>query len=55
MNDWFLAGYFTMDLHVRRVCDAIMLPLGINNVIQIKPITIYGNRSSNSNMEESSF
>lgn len=28
MNNWFTAGYFTMSLHVRRVCDAHMLPLG---------------------------
>lgn len=28
MNSWFTAGYFTMSLNVRRVCDTIMLPLG---------------------------
>ena len=28
MNGWFDAGYFTMDLMVKRVCDTIMLPLG---------------------------
>ena len=28
MRDWFNAGYFTMDLMIKRVCDTIMLPLG---------------------------
>ena len=28
MQEWFLAGYFTMDLMVQRVCDSAMLPLG---------------------------
>ena len=28
MNNWFRAGYFTMDLMVRRLCDVVMLPLG---------------------------
>ncbi len=30
MSDWFTAGYFTMDLHIRRMCDAMFLPLGKN-------------------------
>ena len=29
MKDWFDAGYFTMDLMVRRACDNHMLPLGL--------------------------
>ena len=28
MNGWMDAGYFTMDLMVKRVCDSSMLPLG---------------------------
>ncbi|XP_065061462.1 GRB10-interacting GYF protein 2-like isoform X2 [Rhopilema esculentum] len=28
MLEWFKAGYFTMELLVRRVCDEIFLPLG---------------------------
>ena len=28
MKKWFDAGYFTMDLMVRRVCDVSFLPLG---------------------------
>ena len=28
MKKWFDAGYFTMDLMVRRACDAMLLPLG---------------------------
>ena len=28
MNGWMEAGYFTMDLMVKRVCDSTMLPLG---------------------------
>jgi len=28
MKEWFDGGYFTMDLMVRRACDATMLPLG---------------------------
>lgn len=28
MRDWFNAGYFTMDLMIKRVCDTMMLPLG---------------------------
>ena len=29
MKEWFDAGYFTMDLMVRRACDHHMLPLGL--------------------------
>ena len=29
MKEWFDAGYFTMDLMVRRACDNHMLPLGL--------------------------
>ncbi len=29
MSDWFAAGYFTMELDVQRVCDAMFLPLGV--------------------------
>ena len=29
MKEWFDAGYFTMDLMVRRACDSHMLPLGL--------------------------
>lgn len=28
MNEWLTAGYFTMGLLVRRVCDEVFLPLG---------------------------
>jgi len=30
MKEWFDAGYFTMDLMVRRACDSHMLPLGLS-------------------------
>ena len=29
MKKWYEAGYFTMDLMVRRVCDVVFLPLGM--------------------------
>ena len=28
MKKWYQAGYFTMDLMVKRACDLILLPLG---------------------------
>ena len=28
MKKWYEAGYFTMDLMVRRACDLVLLPLG---------------------------
>ena len=28
MLEWFKAGYFTIGLLVRRVCDEVFLPLG---------------------------
>lgn len=28
MKKWYEAGYFTMDLMVRRGCDVVFLPLG---------------------------
>ena len=31
MKEWFDAGYFTMDLMVRRACDNHMLPLGLSS------------------------
>ena len=36
MQEWFLAGYFTMDLMVQRVCDSAMLPLGKLPVLLLK-------------------
>ena len=29
MKKWFDAGYFTMELMVRRACDIVLLPLGM--------------------------
>ena len=29
MKKWYEAGYFTMDLMVRRACDMVLLPLGM--------------------------
>lgn len=31
MKKWYEAGYFTMDLMVRRACDVVFLPLGMLN------------------------
>ena len=28
MKKWYEAGYFTMDLMIRRACDMVLLPLG---------------------------
>ena len=33
MADWFAAGYFTMDLKVRRASDVMFLPLGTYIII----------------------
>ena len=37
MKEWFDAGYFTMDLMVRRACDSHMLPLGLCYALRACP------------------
>ena len=41
MKKWYEAGYFTMDLMMRRACDVVFLPLGKWNLAVLSPMFQY--------------
>jgi len=41
MKKWYEAGYFTMDLMVRRACDLVLLPLGKDSLCTNLEIVLY--------------